>query len=424
VKRRIDLNPGSIEIMAPAGNFESLNAAIQGGADSIYFGVGELNMRSHSANNFSPLDLPEIVGTCRENGVESYLTLNTVIYDRDIAAMEEILEIAVKNGVSAVIASDMAVILGAEKRSLPVHVSTQLNISNIESVRYYSRFADVMVLARELDLNQVKKISDAIERESIKGPSKKLVRIELFCHGALCMAVSGKCYLSLHEYNSSANRGSCYQLCRRGYQVTDLETGRSLEIDNKYIMSPKDLSTIAFVDKIINSGVKVFKIEGRARAPEYVKTVTRAYRDAADAVCSGNYTKELISELEKKVSSVFNRGFWDGYYQGARLGEWSDVYGNRATRRKKYVGKVTNFFSNLSVAEILIETGELSAGDDLLVTGPSTGVVEFVAGEIRVDLKSCVKSIKGEYCSVPVPEGVKIRRSDKVYIWEENDPQR
>jgi putative protease len=424
VKRRIDLNPGSIEIMAPAGNFESLNAAIQGGADSIYFGVGELNMRSHSANNFSPLDLPEIVGTCRENGVESYLTLNTVIYDRDIAAMEEILEIAVKNGVSAVIASDMAVILGAEKRSLPVHVSTQLNISNIESVRYYSRFADVMVLARELDLNQVKKISDAIERESIKGPSKKLVRIELFCHGALCMAVSGKCYLSLHEYNSSANRGSCYQLCRRGYQVTDLETGRSLEIDNKYIMSPKDLSTIAFVDKIINSGVKVFKIEGRARAPEYVKTVTRAYRDAADAVCSGNYTKELISELEKKVSSVFNRGFWDGYYQGARLGEWSDVYGNRATRRKKYVGKVTNFFSNLSVAEILIETGELSPGDDLLVTGPSTGVVEFVAGEIRVDLKSCVKSIKGEYCSVPVPEGVKIRRSDKVYIWEENDPQR
>jgi len=409
--------------MAPAGNFESLNAAIQGGADSVYFGVGELNMRSHSANNFSPLDLPEIVGTCRENGVESYLTLNTVIYDRDIAAMEEILEIAVKNGVSAVIASDMAVILGAEKRSLPIHVSTQLNISNIESVRYYSRFADVMVLARELDLNQVKKISDAIERESIKGPSKRLVRIELFCHGALCMAVSGKCYLSLHEYNSSANRGSCYQLCRRGYQVTDLETGRSLEIDNKYIMSPKDLSTIAFVDKIINSGVKVFKIEGRARAPEYVKTVTRAYRDAADAVCSGNYTKELISELEKKVSSVFNRGFWDGYYQGARLGEWSDVYGNRATRRKKYVGKVTNFFSNLSVAEILIETGELSAGDDLLVTGPSTGVVEFVADEIRVDLKSCVKSIKGEYCSVPVPEGVKLRRSDKVYIWEENDPQ-
>ena len=410
--------------MAPAGNFESLNAAIQGGADSVYFGVGELNMRSHSANNFSPQDLPEIVGVCRENGVESYLTLNTVIYDRDISAMEEILEIAVKNGVSAVIASDMAVILGAEKRSLPVHVSTQLNISNIESVRYYSRFADVMVLARELDLNQVKEISEAIEREGIKGPSQRPVRIELFCHGALCMAVSGKCYLSLHEYNSSANRGSCYQLCRRGYQVTDLETGRSLEIDNKYIMSPKDLSTIAFVDKIIDSGVKVFKIEGRARAPEYVKTVTGAYRDAVDAVCSGNYTKELISELEKKVSSVFNRGFWDGYYQGARLGEWSDVYGNRATRRKKYVGKVTNFFSNLSVAEILIETGELNAGDDLLVTGPSTGVVEFVAAEIRVDLKSCVKSIKGEYCSVPVPEGVKLRRSDKVYIWEENDPQR
>lgn len=412
--------PTDIEIMAPAGNFESLMAAVQGGADSVYFGVGELNMRSHSANNFSPADLGEIVRICRENGLKSYLTLNIVIYDRDLPAMRDLLKSASIEGVSAVIASDIAVISAAREYNLPVHISTQLNISNIESVKYYSRYADVMVLARELDLHQVKKISETIIREQIKGPSGDLVRIEIFCHGALCMAVSGKCYLSLHEYNSSANRGSCYQLCRRGYQVTDLETGRSLEIDNKYIMSPKDLSTITFVDKIIEAGVRVLKIEGRARAPEYVKIVTRAYRDAADAVCTGRYTEELKSELLEKVSSVFNRGFWDGYYQGAKLGEWSDVYGNKATRRKKYIGKITNFFSDLSVAEILIESGELKTGETIMAIGPTTGVAEFEVKEIRVDLKKSEKSIKGEYCSVPVPKDIKLRRSDKVYIWEEN----
>ncbi len=422
MKNKREINPSDIEIMAPAGNFESLTAAIQGGADSVYFGIGDLNMRSHSANNFSLEDLPEIVRICRENGVKSYLTLNIVVYDEDFASMEEVLESAAREGVSAIIASDMAAITAARKHLLPVHISTQLNISNIGSLRFYSQFAEVMVLARELNLEQVRKICDAISSEGIKGPTGEAVRVEMFCHGALCMAISGKCYLSLHEYNSSANRGSCYQLCRRGYQVTDLETGRSLEVDNKYIMSPKDLSTINFVDKIIESGVRVFKIEGRARSAEYVKIVTRAYRDAADAVCNGTYTKELKEELEKRVSSVFNRGFWDGYYQGAKLGEWSDVYGNRATRRKRYIGKITNYFSDISVVEILIETGELNRGQELLIIGPNTGVLEFTADEIRVDLKSTQKSIKGEFCSVAVPKGSKLRRSDKVYIWEENIP--
>ncbi len=413
--------PSEIEIMAPAGNFESLNAAIQGGANAVYFGVGDLNMRSHSANNFSVESLPEITSICREKGVRSYLTLNIVLYDQDLAAMRDTIDAAKRAGVSAIIASDISVIMYARAADMEVHISTQLNVSNIESVRYHAKFADVIVLARELTLNQIKAISEAIEREQIKGPSGKLVALELFCHGALCMAVSGKCYLSLHEYNASANRGSCYQLCRRGYEVTDLETGRSLEVDNKYIMSPKDLSTIAFTDLIIEAGVTVLKIEGRARSAEYVKTVVSAYRRAADAVCEGTFTPKLVSELEKQLSLVFNRGFWDGYYQGARLGEWSEVYGNKATRRKRYIGKVTNFFSNLSVAEILIETGELRTGDDLLIIGPSTGVEEYVVNEIRVDLKPVESTVKGEYCSIPVPDGVKLRRSDKVYIWEEND---
>ncbi|MFA5848372.1 MAG: peptidase U32 family protein [Bacteroidales bacterium] len=413
--------PSEIEIMAPAGNFESLNAAIQGGANAVYFGVGDLNMRSHSANNFSIESLQEIVSICSEKGVRSYLTLNIVLYDQDLAAMRDTIDAAKRAGVSAIIASDISVIMYAREVGMEVHISTQLNVSNIESVRYHAKFADVIVLARELTLNQIKSISDAIEREQITGPSGKPVALELFCHGALCMAVSGKCYLSLHEYNASANRGSCYQLCRRGYEVTDLETGRSLEVDNKYIMSPKDLSTIAFTNLIIDAGVTVLKIEGRARSAEYVKTITSAYRKAADAVCEGTYTPELVAELENQLSSVFNRGFWDGYYQGARLGEWSEVYGNKATRRKRYIGKVTNFFSKLSVAEVLIETGELKTGDDLLIIGPSTGVVEYVLNEIRVDLKQVDGTVKGEYCSIPVPEGVRLRRSDKVYIWEEND---
>ena len=411
------MRPSDIEIMAPAGNFESLHAAIQGGADSVYFGVGNLNMRSHSANNFSSDSLKEIVDICKRAGVKSYLTLNIVISDEDIPSMREAVDRAAEAGVSAIIASDMAVILYARERGLEVHISTQLNVSNILSLKYHSQFADVVVLARELNLHQVKEIYQTIEREQIKGPSGELVKLELFCHGALCMAVSGKCYLSLHEYNASANRGSCYQICRRSYEVKDKETGNTLEVDNKYIMSPKDLSTILFVDKIIDSGIRVFKIEGRARAPEYVKRVTSAYREAADAVCEGRYTPELAKELETRVSEVFNRGFWDGYYQGAKLGQWSDVYGNKATKKKTYVGKVTNFFSNLSVAEVLIETGELRTGDEVLIIGPSTGVMEHKIEEIRTNLESVEIAVKGEFCSLPLPAGVKLRRSDKIYLW-------
>lgn len=405
-----------IEIMAPAGNFECLTAAIQGGADSIYFGVGNLNMRSHSANNFTPGDIDRIVEICREHRVKTYLTLNIVIYNEDIEPMKKALDAAKKAGISAVIASDMAVVNYARQIGVEVHASTQLNISNFEAVKFYSQFADVVVLSRELTLGQVKEIKEGIVREGIKGPSGKEVELELFCHGALCMAVSGKCYLSLHHYNASANRGACYQLCRRGYQVTDLETGDSLEIDNKYIMSPKDLCTIEFVDKIIDAGITVFKIEGRARSAEYVKKVTGAYRKAADAVLAGTYTPELITELKKEVSEVFNRGFWDGYYQGARLGQWSDVYGNKATKKKTYVGKVTNYFSNIGVAEILVETGEISVGNTLLMVGPSTGVVELKAEEIRVELQPVQKAVKGEFCSIAVPE--RLRRSDKVYLFE------
>jgi putative protease len=374
-------------------------------------------MRSHSANNFTADSLKEIVDICSQSGVKSYLTLNIVIYDEDIQPMKETIDKAVEAGVSAIIASDMAVILYARERGMEVHISTQLNVSNILSLKYHAQFADVVVLARELNLNQIRDISETIVREQIKGPSGELVRLELFCHGALCMAVSGKCYLSLHEYNASANRGSCYQICRRSYEVKDKETGNTLEVDNKYIMSPKDLSTILFVDKIIDSGIRVFKIEGRARAPEYVKRVTSAYREAADAVCEGRYTPELAKELEKRVSEVFNRGFWDGYYQGARLGEWSEVYGNKATKKKIYIGKVTNFFSNLSVAEVLIETGELRRGDDILIIGPSTGVMEHNVDEIRTNLESVDVAVKGEYCSLPVPPGTKLRRSDKLYLW-------
>ncbi len=406
----------NLEIMAPAGNFECLNAAIQGGANSVYFGVGNLNMRSHSANNFSSADLQQVCDICRENGVKSYLTLNIVLYDEDIEPMKEALQAAKAAGITAVIASDMAAITYARELGIEVHISTQLSISNSQSLKFYAQYADVIVLARELNLGQVKEIKATIDREQIKGPSGRLLEIEMFCHGALCMAISGKCYLSLHEYGASANRGSCYQLCRRGYSVTDLETGNTLEIDNKYIMSPKDLCTIEFMDKIIDAGVTVFKIEGRARSAEYVKTVARCYRDAADAVLAGKYTPEYASELKERLSTVFNRGFWDGYYQGARLGEWSEVYGNKATKSKKYIGKVTNYFSNIGVAEILIETGSISVGDNVIIIGPSTGVVEVKVEEIRVDLKSTESAVKGEYCSIAVPE--KLRRSDKLYLFQ------
>ncbi len=405
-----------IEIMAPAGNFECLVAAIQGGADSIYFGVGNLNMRSHSANNFNPDDIEKIVSLCNEHGVRSYLTLNIVLYNDDIEPMKEALDAAKKAGITAVIASDMAAISYARSIGLEVHISTQLNVSNYEALEFYAQFADVVVLARELSMPQVKAISQKIAEKGIKGPAGKEVQIEMFCHGALCMAVSGKCYLSLHEYNASANRGSCYQLCRRGYEVTDLETGESLHIDNKYIMSPKDLCTIEFMDKMIDAGVSVFKIEGRARSAEYVKKVTSAYRKAADAVMAGNFTPELAASLKAELGEVFNRGFWDGYYQGARLGEWSTVYGNKATKKKTYIGKVTNYFSNIGVAEILVETGELKVGNNILVIGPSTGVIEMQIPEIRVELESADKAVKGEYCSIPIRE--KLRRSDKVYLFE------
>ncbi len=407
-----------IEIMAPAGNFECLMAAIQGGANSVYFGVGNLNMRSHSANNFTPEDLSKITEICREHNVKTYMTLNIVVYQADLADVRKALEEAKKAQVSAIIASDMAVIQMCRELGLEVHISTQLNVSNFEAVKFYAQFADVIVLARELTLPQIKEISQKIVEEQVKGPSGNLLRLELFVHGALCMAISGKCYLSLQEYNSSANRGSCFQLCRRGYMVTDLETGRELEIDNKYIMSPKDLCTIEFIDKIIDAGITVFKIEGRARSAEYVKIVTSAYRTAADAVLSEKgYTDELKSALKEKLSGVFNRGFWDGYYQGARLGEWSEVYGNKATRKKSYVAKITNYFSNLSVAEVLVEAGELNVGDEILIIGPSTGCIEHTIKEIRVDLKPVQKAVKGDLCSIPVKE--KLRRSDKIYIWEE-----
>jgi U32 family peptidase len=407
-----------VEIMAPAGNFECLMAAIQGGADSVYFGVENLNMRSHSANNFSSHDLPKIVEICKENGVKSYLTLNITLYNEDLEAARLTLDSAKMAGVTAVIASDMAVISYARSIDMEVHISTQLSISNIESLRFYAQFADVVVLARELNLYQVKEISEIIENENICGPSGNLVRIEMFCHGALCMAISGKCYLSLHEYNSSANRGSCFQLCRRGYEVTDLETGRQLLVDNKYIMSPKDLCTIEFIDKIVKAGVTVLKIEGRARSAEYVLKVTNAYSKAAEAYNNGCFSPEMALKLKEQLSEVFNRGFWDGYYQGAKLGEWSDVYGNKATKKKQYIGKVTNYFSNIGVAEILVEAAPISVGQDIMIIGPSTGVIELNIQEIRVDLEKCETANQGIYCSIPISN--RLRRNDKVYLFNNN----
>ena len=402
--------------MAPAGNFECLRAAIQGGADSVYFGVGKLNMRSHSANNFRPEDLAEIVRICEENGVKSYMTLNIVLYQQDLQPMREALDAAKAAGVTAIIASDMAAIQYCRRIGLEVHISTQLSISNVEALRFYAQFADVVVLARELTLDQVREIYDTIVREDIKGPSGQLVRIEMFAHGALCMAVSGKCYLSLHAYGASANRGECLQICRRGYEVKDLETGNTLEIDNKYIMSPKDLCTIEFMDRIINAGVKVFKIEGRARSAEYVKRCASCYRRAADAVCDGSYSRELADSLKTELAEVFNRGFWDGYYQGAPLGQWSEVYGSQATRRKVYCGKVTNWFDRIGVSEIAVEATDLHVGDCVMAIGSTTGVVEFVVEDLRVDLKPVDTAHKGERCSVATE---RLRRGDKIFIWKE-----
>lgn len=412
-----------LEIMAPAGNFECLHAALQGGADSVYFGVGNLNMRSHSASNFAPEDLREVVRICRESGVRSYMTLNIVLYQEDLPGMRAALDAAAEAGVDAIIASDMAAIAYCRSIGLEVHISTQLSISNVEALRFYAQFADVIVLARELNLDQVKEIHETIVREGICGPSGKLVRIEMFAHGALCMAISGKCYLSLHTYGASANRGACYQVCRRGYEVTDLETGRQLNIDNKYIMSPKDLCTIEFMDRIIDSGVKVFKIEGRARSAEYVKRCASCYSRAAAAVCEGTYTPQLSSSLKSELGEVFNRGFWDGYYQGAYLGQWSDVYGSQASRRKVYCGKVTNWFDRIGVAEITVESAPLHLGDEVMAVGATTGVVEFTVDDMRVNLRSASEAGKGVRCSVAVnpaeknPGFERLRRGDKIYIW-------
>ncbi|MBP5536894.1 MAG: U32 family peptidase [Bacteroidales bacterium] len=405
-----------LEIMAPAGNFECLHAAIQGGANSVYFGVGQLNMRSHSANNFTPQDLSEVCRICREAGVKSYLTLNIVLYQEDLDPMRKTLDAAKAAGIDAIIASDMAAIEYCREIGLEVHISTQLNVSNILALKFYAQFADVIVLARELNLNQVKDICRTIEKEQIKGPSGNLVRVEMFAHGALCMAVSGKCYLSLHAYGASANRGSCFQVCRRGYEVTDLETGNQLNVDNKYIMSPKDLCTIEFMDKIIDAGVKVFKIEGRARSAEYVKRCASCYRRAADAVCDGTYTPEFAASLKEELSEVFNRGFWDGYYQGAYLGQWSDVYGSQATRKKVYCGKVTNWFDRIGVAEISVESAPLKVGDEVMVIGSTTGVVEFTVDDMRVNLEPAQEAAKGVRCSLAAPS--RLRRGDKLYLWE------
>ncbi len=402
-----------IEIMSPAGSYESLMAAIQGGADAVYFGVEQLNMRSGSSDNFTLPDLENITSLCKEKNIKTYLTLNTIIYDNELVLMKSIVNAAKKNNISAIIASDMSVISYARRIGVNVHMSTQCNITNIEAVKYYSQFANVMVTARELTLIQVAEIVKTIEKENITGPSGNLIRVEVFVHGALCMAISGKCYLSLDNMNYSANRGVCLQLCRRSYLVKDKEEGYELEIDHEYIMSPKDLCTIGFLDKIMNAGVKVLKIEGRGRSPEYVKTVTKCYREAVNAVFDGTYTKERIDEWMNRLGSVYNRGFWDGYYLGRKLGEWTDKYGSCATKTKIYVGKITNYFSDLKVAEVRIETYDISVGDNILIIGPTTGVAEMKIQEIRVECINSKTAVKGDVCSVPVPEPV--RRNDKVY---------
>ncbi|MDR1198885.1 MAG: U32 family peptidase [Prevotellaceae bacterium] len=403
----------SIEIMAPTGNFECLMAAVQGGADSVYFGVENLNMRSRSANNFKTGQLAEIAQICKSSGVKSYLTLNVVMYNDDLDDMRKIIEKAKETGIDAVIASDQAVINFARRCGVEVHISTQLNISNIEALEFYAQYADVVVLARELNLKQVAEIHRQICERQIKGPGGKPVKLEMFAHGALCMSISGKCYLSLHEYNFSANRGTCLQTCRRAYTVTDRETGAQLEIDNEYIMSPKDLCTIGFLDEMIDAGVSVLKIEGRARSAEYVKTVCRYYSEAVKSIAEGTYSKQKIDEWMRRLGNVFNRGFWNGYYLGQRLGEWSRAYGNQSHKRKVYVAKCTNFFGNIGVAEFLIEADVLSLGDEVIITGATTGAVEQTIEEIRVDLKPVEKAEKGAYCSVHTVE--KVRRGDRLY---------
>lgn len=414
------MNRKDFEIMAPVGSFDSLAAAIDAGADAVYFGVEGLNMRSRSSANFTLDDLRTIVATATSAGVKTYLTVNTIVYDSDMGAISGVLDAAHAAGVSAVIASDIAVIEECRRRGIEVHISTQCNISNMAAVRFYARYADVMVLARELNMDQVAAIHAGIVRENICGPAGQPVRLEMFCHGALCMAVSGKCYLSLHQMNSSANRGACTQICRRGYRVTDLETGDELEVDNKYIMSPKDLKTIHFLDRMVDAGVRVFKIEGRARGPEYVYTTVRCYSEALEALCAGTYTLEAIAAWDESLARVFNRGFWDGYYMGQRLGEWSSKYGSSATRTKQYVAKGVKYFSKLKVGEFLMEGAELCVGDEVVITGPTTGALIIKVEEIRVGDRSVPRAVKGDAFSIPVPS--KIRPADRLYRWLPNSP--
>lgn len=404
------------EVMAPVGSFESLAAAINAGADAVYFGIEGLNMRSRSSSNFNLEDLRQIVAACNAKGVRTYLTVNTIIYDNDISYMHSILEVAKEAGVSAIIATDISTILYARQIGLEIHISTQANISNIEAVKFYSQYADVVVLARELNLDQVKKIHDTIQEEKICGPKGELLKLEMFCHGALCMAVSGKCYLSLHEMNSSANRGACNQICRRSYLVTDMETRDELVVDNKYIMSPKDLKTLHFLDRMVDAGVTVFKIEGRARGPEYVYETVRSYSEALEAICDGSFNEEKIEGWEERLRKVFNRGFWDGYYLGQRLGEWSGKYGSSATRVKHYVAKSIRYFSKLGVGEFRMESGELHTGDEVIITGPTTGALIFKVEELRLDLEPVSSVKKGDLFSMPVP--AKIRPSDRLYLWQ------
>jgi putative protease len=401
------------EIMAPVGSYESLAAAIRAGADSVYFGIEGLNMRSRSANNFTLDDLHKIAQTCTKHHIKSYLTVNTIIYDSDTDRMREIINAARVADISAIIASDVAAMTYARSIGVEVHLSTQLNITNIEALQFYAQFADVVVLARELNMEQVKEIHRQIIERNIKGPNGELIRIEMFCHGALCMAVSGKCYLSLHEMNASANRGECNQICRRGYTVKDKESEVELDIDNQYILSPKDLKTIHFINKMMDAGVQVFKIEGRARGPEYVKTVVECYKEAIHSCCDGSFSPEKIADWDKRLEKVFNRGFWNGYYLGQRLGEWNDQYGNKATEKKMYVGKVIKYFSKLGVAEFLIETQSLCNGEKVLITGPTTGALIYTTEDIRVNLKPVSVTVKGDRFSMKTPE--KVRPSDKLY---------
>ncbi|WP_018572321.1 peptidase U32 family protein [Prevotella micans] len=401
------------EIMAPVGSKESLVAAIQSGADSVYFGIGRLNMRSHSANHFTIDDLNYIARMCNRKGIKTYLTVNTVIYGDDLGTMREIIDAAKTAGISAVIASDVAVMIRCREVGMEVHLSTQLNISNIEALKFYAQFADVVVLARELNMEQVAEINRQIIEQNITGPGGELVRIEMFCHGALCMAISGKCYMSLHDANRSANRGECVQICRRSYTVTDNETGTQLEIDNKYIMSLKDLKTVRFIDQMMNAGVRVFKIEGRARGPEYVHTVVSCYKEAIASVLNGTFSENKKDEWDERLASVFNRGFWDGYYQGQTMGEWTRNYGNKATEKKVLVGKVIKYFSRLRVAEISVEASEISVGEKILITGTTTGIMNFRVDEIRYELEPVEKAEKGWRVSIPVPR--KVRPNDKIY---------